>query len=195
AGRAGQPARDRRRAARGRRQGRLHRRSAGPAVRGHGLLRGGGRRRVGGRARRGGADGRRRPGPDAGAAGGLDRSGRARALSLPGGGGGGPGGAVGGHAPAQGGAVRSLTALLVVAMLWGVALLAFPSRGAPAPRAADPGRAQGIVALTGGSSRRLQAAMTLLQAGRGRRLLISGVNRRTTREEVRRAARAVAGPL
>ena len=91
--------------------------------------------------------------------------------------------------------MRSLAALLVVVMLWGVGLLAFASRVAHATPAADPGRAQGIVALTGGSSRRLQAAMTLLQGGRGRRLLISGVNRRVTREEVRRAARAVAGPL
>ncbi len=80
-------------------------------------------------------------------------------------------------------------------MLWGVGLFAFASRVAHATPAADPGRAQGIVALTGGSNRRLQAAMNLLQAGRGQRLLISGVNRHTTREEVRRAARAVAGPL
>ena len=91
--------------------------------------------------------------------------------------------------------MRSLTALLVLVMLWGVGLFAFASRVAHATPAADPGRAEGIVALTGGSNRRLQAGMTLLQAGRGRRLLISGVNRRTTREEVRRAARAVAGPL
>ncbi len=91
--------------------------------------------------------------------------------------------------------MRSLVAILVVIMLWGVGLFAFASRVAHATPAADPGRAQGIVALTGGSNRRLQAGMTLLQGGRGRRLLISGVNRRTTREEVRRAARAVAGPL
>lgn len=85
--------------------------------------------------------------------------------------------------------------MLVVVMLWGVGLFAFASRAAHATPAADPGRAQGIVALTGGSNRRLQAGMALLQSGHGRRLLISGVNRRTTREEVRRAARAVAGPL
>ena len=84
---------------------------------------------------------------------------------------------------------------MVAVMLWGVGLIAFASRVAHATPAADPGRAQGIVALTGGSNRRLQAGMALLQAGRGRRLLISGVNRKATREEVRRAARAVAGPL
>jgi uncharacterized SAM-binding protein YcdF (DUF218 family) len=91
--------------------------------------------------------------------------------------------------------VKSIAALLVVVMLWGVGLLAFASRVAHATPAADPGRAQGIVALTGGSNRRLTAAMALLQAGKGQRLLISGVNRRTTREQIRLVARAVAGPV
>jgi len=90
--------------------------------------------------------------------------------------------------------MKGVAALLVVIMLWGVGLLAFASRVAHATPAAEPGRSQGIVALTGGSARRLQAAMTLLQAGRGQRLLISGVNRRVTREQIRRVARAVAGP-
>jgi uncharacterized SAM-binding protein YcdF (DUF218 family) len=91
--------------------------------------------------------------------------------------------------------VKGIAALLVAVMLWGVGLLAFASRVAHATPAADPGRAQGIVALTGGSNRRLTAAMALLQAGRGQRLLISGVNRRATREQIRQAARAVAGPV
>ncbi len=91
--------------------------------------------------------------------------------------------------------MKGLAALLVVAMLWGVGLFAFASRVAHSTPAPDPGRAQGIVALTGGSNRRLQAAMGLLQDGRGRRLLISGVYRKTTREQVRLDARAVAGPI
>ena len=91
--------------------------------------------------------------------------------------------------------MKGIAALLVAVMLWGVGLLAFASRVAHATPAADPGRAQGIVALTGGSNRRLQAAMDLLQDRRGRRLLISGVYRRTTREQVRVDARAVAGPV
>jgi uncharacterized SAM-binding protein YcdF (DUF218 family) len=37
--------------------------------------------------------------------------------------------------------------------------------------------------------------MDLLQDGHGRRLLISGVYRKATREDVRREARAVAGPI
>ena len=91
--------------------------------------------------------------------------------------------------------MKGIAALLVAVMLWGVGLMAFASRVQHSTPAADPGRAQGVVALTGGSNRRLQAAMTLLQAGRGRRLLISGVNRRATREQIRKDARAVAGPL
>ena len=91
--------------------------------------------------------------------------------------------------------MRGLTALLVAAMLWAVGLCAFASRVSHSTPAADPGRAQGIVALTGGSNRRLQAGMALLQAGHGRRLLISGVYRKTTREQIRQDARAVAGPI
>jgi uncharacterized SAM-binding protein YcdF (DUF218 family) len=91
--------------------------------------------------------------------------------------------------------MRGLTALLVVAMLWAVGLFAFASRVSHSTPAADPGRAQGIVALTGGSNKRLQAGMALLQAGHGRRLLISGVYRKTTREQIRQDARAVAGPI
>jgi uncharacterized SAM-binding protein YcdF (DUF218 family) len=91
--------------------------------------------------------------------------------------------------------MRTLAALLVLAMLWGVGLFAFASRVEHSTPAPDPGRAQGIVALTGGSNRRLQAGMTLLQEGRGQRLLISGVYRKTTREQIRRDARAVVGPI
>lgn len=48
-----------------------------------------------------------------------------------------------------------------------------------------PGIADGIVVLTGGEARIAEAAR-LLEAGRARRLLISGVNRRNTREDLRR---------
>ena len=85
-------------------------------------------------------------------------------------------------------------ALVVLAMLWAVGLFAFASRVVHSTPASDPGRAQGIVALTGGPGR-LEAGMALLQSGHGKRLLISGVYRKTTREQVRRDARAVAGPI
>ncbi len=47
----------------------------------------------------------------------------------------------------------------------------------------DIGRADGIVALTGGESR-ISEAVKLLALGNGRRLLISGVNPATTRREL-----------
>lgn len=47
--------------------------------------------------------------------------------------------------------------------------------------------ADGIVVLTGGSSR-IQDAIELLAAGRGKRLLISGVHRTTTSAEIARIA-------
>ena len=47
--------------------------------------------------------------------------------------------------------------------------------------------ADGIVVLTGGETR-IQAGAQLLAEGRGKRLLISGVNRRVSREDVKHIA-------
>ena len=47
--------------------------------------------------------------------------------------------------------------------------------------------ADGIVSLTGGSLERISTGMDLLAQGRGRRLLISGVNPKVTDEELRTA--------
>jgi uncharacterized SAM-binding protein YcdF (DUF218 family) len=91
--------------------------------------------------------------------------------------------------------MKALAALLVIAMLWAVGLFAFAARIAHSTPAADPGRAQGIVALTGPSPARMEVGVSLLQEGRGQRLLISGVNRMNTRDSIRRAARSVAGPV
>jgi len=91
--------------------------------------------------------------------------------------------------------MKGLALLFVLGLLWATGLFAFAARVAHSTPAPDPGRAQGIVALTGGSNRRLQAAMDLLQDRRGRRLLISGVYRKTTREQIRQDARAVAAPI
>jgi len=52
-------------------------------------------------------------------------------------------------------------------------------------RAPAEGRADGIVVLTGGAAR-IAAGAELLKEGRGRRLLISGVNRRTSKDDVER---------
>jgi uncharacterized SAM-binding protein YcdF (DUF218 family) len=72
--------------------------------------------------------------------------------------------------------------VLVALLLGGFVLFAnVATRRAPAQLP----RADGIVVLTGGGQR-IETAIHLLREGSGRRLLISGVNRQTTREEVRR---------
>src|SRR5215510_2517787 len=55
------------------------------------------------------------------------------------------------------------------------------------------GRADGIVVLTGGSSR-VADAIELLSEGRGKRLLITGVHRATTSAEIKRLAPSY-GPM
>lgn len=54
--------------------------------------------------------------------------------------------------------------------------------------AEEPARADGIVALTGGSLERLSTGVRLLEESKGERLLISGVNRVVTDEELLDAA-------
>jgi uncharacterized SAM-binding protein YcdF (DUF218 family) len=54
--------------------------------------------------------------------------------------------------------------------------------------AEEPERADGIVALTGGSLERLSTGVRLLEERKGERLLISGVNRIVTDEELLDAA-------
>ncbi len=75
--------------------------------------------------------------------------------------------------------------ILILLMAWGVGLLAFANRVANSTPPPDPPEADAIVALTGASTVRLEAAEALLEEGLGRRLLISGVNRETTRKQVR----------
>jgi uncharacterized SAM-binding protein YcdF (DUF218 family) len=80
--------------------------------------------------------------------------------------------------------LRTLAAMVVVLVVWGVGLLAFAGRVDRSTPANDPPVADGIVALTGGSSERISAALQLLQAGRAKRMLISGVSREVTRGEL-----------
>jgi uncharacterized SAM-binding protein YcdF (DUF218 family) len=81
--------------------------------------------------------------------------------------------------------MKSLAALLVVAIIWLAGLMAFADRvQRQAPPSPTP-HADGIVALTGKSEARIQEAMSLLQQGKARRLLVSGVNREVTRPELR----------
>jgi uncharacterized SAM-binding protein YcdF (DUF218 family) len=71
----------------------------------------------------------------------------------------------------------SVAALYVASFLLFIATL--PTTPSQAPRA------DAIVALTGGGER-LDAAVALFEAGTGRRLLISGVNKTSTKDELKR---------
>jgi uncharacterized SAM-binding protein YcdF (DUF218 family) len=82
--------------------------------------------------------------------------------------------------------MKILAAILVVALIWLAGLLAFADR---VQRETPPDplpSADGIVALTGASDARIKEAMDLLQAGKGQRVLVSGVNQEVTREQLRK---------
>ncbi|WP_374656863.1 YdcF family protein [Phenylobacterium sp.] len=87
--------------------------------------------------------------------------------------------------------MRGLAALLVVVAIWAAGLLAFAERVQRSTPAAEPEQAEGIVVLTGaGSNARIAAAMALLEDGKGRRMLVSGVSREASREDIRVVSRA-----
>jgi uncharacterized SAM-binding protein YcdF (DUF218 family) len=73
-------------------------------------------------------------------------------------------------------------AVLIVAVVLGIGFLAF-ANSLPRAEVQLNGSADGIVVLTGGASR-IVDAVELLAAGRGKRLLISGVNPNTTHSEL-----------
>jgi len=81
--------------------------------------------------------------------------------------------------------MRTFLVILILLAAWVSGLLAFAQRVADSTPPPDPPEADGIVALTGASMIRLEAAEALLEEGLGRRLFISGVNRETTRQQVR----------
>jgi len=80
--------------------------------------------------------------------------------------------------------VRTLAAIFVVLLVWSSGLLAFAARIDRSTPAADPPVADGIVALTGGSGERIATGLGLLEAGKAKRMLISGVSRHVTRGEL-----------
>jgi uncharacterized SAM-binding protein YcdF (DUF218 family) len=86
--------------------------------------------------------------------------------------------------------MKSLAILLLLVLLWGVGLMAFGARVAKSTPPPEPPRADGIVALTGASSVRVEEATRLLELGKGKRLLISGVNRAVRRAELKDVTRA-----
>ena len=88
--------------------------------------------------------------------------------------------------------MKSLAAFLVLAVIWASGLLAFAGRVQQSTPAFDPMPADGVVALTGANSNeRISVAVDLLAEGRGRRVLVSGVNPVVSREELRTASRSV----
>lgn len=82
--------------------------------------------------------------------------------------------------------MRSLAAIVLVAVLWAVGLLTFAARVIASTPAPEPDHADGIVALTGGSIIRVEAAVQLLERGKAERLLVSGVNRDVSRRDIQR---------
>ena len=88
--------------------------------------------------------------------------------------------------------MKSVAAFLVLVLLWVSGFVAFASRVAQSTPAPEPDRADGIVALTGlNSNERIAAAVALLENGYGRRVLVSGVNREASREDIRGVSKAV----
>jgi uncharacterized SAM-binding protein YcdF (DUF218 family) len=88
--------------------------------------------------------------------------------------------------------MKSIAAFLVLATIWAAGLFAFAARVQQSTPAADPEPAEGIVVLTGANSNeRIAAAVNLLADNLGRRVLVSGVNREVSREELRTASKAV----
>jgi uncharacterized SAM-binding protein YcdF (DUF218 family) len=87
--------------------------------------------------------------------------------------------------------VKSFAAQLILVMIWFVGLLAFTSRVDQSTPAQEPPVADGVVVLTGASNVRLEQATKLLEAGKGKRLLISGVNREASRDDVLGVTKAV----
>jgi len=86
--------------------------------------------------------------------------------------------------------VKSAAAFLLLIALWVVGLLAFASRIEDSTPAPDPPVADGVVALTGASTARLTAAVHLLEIGKAERALISGVNVKASRADIRGVTKA-----
>ncbi len=86
--------------------------------------------------------------------------------------------------------MRSPVLFLILVLIWTAGLFAFAARISRSTPAPDPPPADGIVALTGPSSLRIAAAMKLLEDGKGGRLLVSGVNRKASRADIRSVSKA-----
>lgn len=86
---------------------------------------------------------------------------------------------------------QAVALLVIVVLIWLGGLWTFAQRVIVSTPAAEPPAADGIVALTGASNARLEAATQLLDEGKAHRLLISGVNPNATRAAVQDVARGL----
>lgn len=89
--------------------------------------------------------------------------------------------------------MRSAAALVLVILIWALGLWSFAQRVERSTPAPAPAPADGVVALTG-PDERIAAAMALLEAGKAKRMLISGVNQKVSRAEIRAVAPAPHAP-
>lgn len=81
--------------------------------------------------------------------------------------------------------MKFLALVGIVALIWLVGLFAFAERVRGFTPTPEPERADAIVALTGPSAERVNAAIRLLEQDKGERVLISGVNPEVRRQELR----------
>lgn len=81
--------------------------------------------------------------------------------------------------------MKFLTFIATLVLIWAIGLFAFADRVRGFTPAPEPARADAIVALTGPSAERVNAAVRLLEQDKGQRVLISGVNREVRRQELR----------
>ncbi|HZV83471.1 MAG TPA: YdcF family protein [Brevundimonas sp.] len=81
--------------------------------------------------------------------------------------------------------MKFLSFIAILALIWVIGLFAFADRVRGLAPASEPERADAIVALTGPSAERVNAAIRLLEQDKGERVLISGVNREVRRQELR----------
>ncbi|OXE37365.1 MAG: hypothetical protein CGW95_02070 [Phenylobacterium zucineum] len=87
--------------------------------------------------------------------------------------------------------MKTLAALLLMVTIWAVGLVTFADRVERSTPSPQPATAEGVVALTGiGSNERIGAGVALLEAGLAKRMLVSGVNREASREDIRTVSKA-----
>lgn len=78
---------------------------------------------------------------------------------------------------------RIFYGLVLIGLIWLVGLAAYITT-LPAPSASTPDDTDAVVVYTGGGGARIIAAMSLFADGTGERMLISGVNEKTSRTTI-----------